>query len=97
MIDDLKNNKVYLANQSYEEKSHSAQLEDKLQSAESEAAGLRLLSVELRAGLVHGLAGLGIARPASRQELLSLGDDTKNILGIKEGEEVQSDTDDDSN
>jgi len=94
MLADLEKNKVSLAKQLSEEKSHSSQLEKRLHSAEAEASDLRSLSAELRAGVRHGLAGLELARPASTQALPTIGDNTKHILGIKEGEDIHSDTDD---
>merc|ERR1719318_687727 len=94
LIADLEKNKASLAKQLDGEKSRSSQLAEQLHSAETEAAGLRSLSADLRAGLRHGLAGLEMAKPASKQTLPHLGDDTRNILGIKESEDVHSDTDD---
>ena len=94
MIADLEKNKASLARQLDDLKSRSSQLAEQLHSAETEAAGLRSLSADLRAGLRHGLAGLEMAKPASKKTLPSLGDDTRNILGIKESDDAHSDTDD---
>ena len=94
MIADLEKNKAVLAKQLSDEKSRSAIIEERLETAETEVAGLRAIRAEVRAGVRHGLAGLEIARPDTRQDIPALGDNTKHILGIKDGEENKSDTED---
>ena len=94
MIADLEKNKAILTKHLSEEKSRSAVLEERLHSAEAEVAGLRALSAEVRAGVRHGLAGLELPRPNSRHDLPNLGDKTKHILGIGDGVNDRSDTED---
>jgi len=94
MIADLEKNKAVLVKQLSDEKSQSAMIKERLDTAEAEVAGLRALSAEVRAGVRHGLAGLEIARPDTRQDMPALGDNTKHILGIKDGEDEKSETED---
>jgi hypothetical protein len=94
MIADLEKKNTSLSLQLSQEKSRSSQLEQRLNSAQAEAFSLRSLSADLRAGLRHGLASLELPRPDSRPTLPPLGDDTRNILGMKGGEEDHTDTDD---
>jgi len=94
MIADLEKNKAGLAKQLSDEKSRSAMIKERLETAEAEVAGLRALSAEVRAGVRHGLAGLEIGRPDIRQDMPALGDNTKHILGIKDGEDEKSETED---
>jgi len=92
-IAELEKKKASLNKQLSDEKSRSSQLQKRLYSAEVEAAGLRALSAELGAGLTDGLAALESVGPANRHAVSTLGDATKNILGITGIEDTRSDSD----
>lgn len=89
IIADLEKKKSLLSKQVNEEKIRTSSLETKLHSAEAEAAQLRSIAADLKAGLRHGLAGLDMARPSYKHPPAALGEETRRII-----EDVASDTDD---
>ena len=91
IIADLESKASNLTSQLQKETSSTELLKRRLLEAQNENEHLRSLSADLRAHLRSGLSGLQVSRPSSQKATVAdLGDVTKQILGMREKNDDQS-------
>ena len=91
IIAELESKASNLTGQLQKETSSTELLKRRLVESQNENEHLRSLSADLRAHLRSGLSGLQVTRPSSQKATIpDLGDVTKQILGVREKEEDQS-------
>lgn len=91
IIADLESKASNLTSQLQKETSSTELLKRRLLEAQNENEHLRSLSADLRAHLRSGLSGLQVSRPSSQKATVAdLGDVTKQILGMREKDDDQS-------